>query len=86
MRLLLKGSCHREAGHEGRLGYTTHSMLCDRIRLRKKTWRSPGTVYTDQQVFERDIHVFANCELFVEPLEGQWTLRVGIGKVWSMWG
>ena len=45
--------------------------LCVRIRLRKKTWRSPGTVYTDHQVFERDIHVFANYEMFVEPLQGQ---------------
>ena len=42
-----------------------------RMRLRKKTWRSPGTVYTDAQVFEKDIHVFANYEMFVEPLEGE---------------
>ena len=42
-----------------------------RMRLRKKTWRSPGTVYLDHQVFEKDIHVFANYEMFIEPLEGE---------------
>lgn len=40
------------------------------MRLRKKTWRSPGTVYLNDQVFEKDIHVFANYEMFIEPLEG----------------
>ena len=42
-----------------------------RFRLRKKTWKSPGTVYLDHQIIERDIHVFANFEMYVEPLEGQ---------------
>ncbi len=42
-----------------------------RIRLRKKTWRSAGTVYLDDQVFEKDIHIFANFEMYVEPLKGQ---------------
>lgn len=45
-------------------------IVC-RMRLRKKTWRSPGTVYLDHQVFEKDIHVFANYEMFIEPLEGE---------------
>lgn len=42
-----------------------------RMRLRKKTWRPPGTVYLDHQIFERDIHVYANYEMFIEPLEGE---------------
>ena len=44
---------------------------CFRIRLRKKTWRSPGTIFLDQQIFEKDIHVFANYEMFIEPLESE---------------
>ena len=40
------------------------------MRLRKKTWRSPGTIYLDDQVFAKDIHVYANYEMFIEPLEG----------------
>ena len=41
------------------------------MRLRKKTWRSPGTVYLDHQIFEKDIHVFANYEMFIEPMAGE---------------
>lgn len=44
--------------------------LIFRIRLRKKTWRTAGTVYVDSQIFDKDIHVFANFEMYVEPLEG----------------
>ena len=51
----------------------TSSLYSHRMRLRKKTWRSPGTVFLDHQVFERDIHVFANYEMFIEPLEGEET-------------
>ena len=52
-------------------------QLCDilvhtcRMRLRKKTWRSPCTVFLDSQVFDRDVHVFANFEMYIECLEGK---------------
>ncbi len=46
------------------------SLYLSRFRLRKKTWKSPGTVYLDYQVIEKDIHVFSNFEMFIEPLEG----------------
>ena len=45
--------------------------LCSRIRLRKKTWRSPCTIFLDSQVFDRDIHVFANFEIYVECLDSK---------------
>ena len=41
-----------------------------RMRLRKKTWKNPGIVYLDSQVFEEDIQIFMNFELFVEELSG----------------
>ena len=41
-----------------------------RLRLRKKTWRSAGTIYLNDQVFEKQIHIFANFEMYAEPLEG----------------
>ncbi len=44
-----------------------------RFRLRKKTWKSPGTVYLDGQIIEKDIHVFPNFEMFIEPLPGNHT-------------
>ena len=42
------------------------------MRLRKKTWRSPGTIFLDSQVFDKDIHVFANFEMYIERLEGMY--------------
>lgn len=39
------------------------------MRLRKKTWRSPGTVYLDHQLIDKDIYVYAGSEMYVEPLE-----------------
>ena len=41
------------------------------MRLRKKTWRSPCTIFLDSQVFDRDIHVFANFEVYIECLDGE---------------
>lgn len=40
------------------------------MRLRKKTWRSPCTIFLDTQVFDKDIHVFANFEIYIERLDG----------------
>lgn len=57
---------------QGQSGASSEMYYCPvRMRLRKKTWRSPGTVYLDPQIFEKDIHVFANYEMFVEPLTGK---------------
>ncbi|OWF37661.1 ubiquitin carboxyl-terminal hydrolase 47-like [Mizuhopecten yessoensis] len=42
----------------------------DRCRLRKKTWKNPGTVYTDAQVYEDDLPIFANWEVFLQILDG----------------
>ncbi|XP_078614129.1 uncharacterized protein LOC144883453 [Branchiostoma floridae x Branchiostoma japonicum] len=41
----------------------------DRCRLRKKTWKSPGTIFLDWQVYEDDIPVFRNWEVFLQVLE-----------------
>lgn len=67
-------SCFKWIGTHSHMYTSTvlELMILYRMRLRKKTWRSPGTVYLDQQVFEKDIHVFTNYEMFIEPLEGQW--------------
>ena len=54
---------------------TTDSIsqtLYSRIRLRKKTWRSPATIFLDSQVFDRDIRVFSNFEMYIECLDGEW--------------
>ncbi len=60
---------------------SSHSsaLYLSRFRLRKKTWKSPGTVYLDYQVIEKDIHVFSNFEMFVEPLEGAWACVQWVG-------
>lgn len=45
-------------------------LSLDRCRLRKKTWKNPGTVYTDSQVYEDDLPIFANWEVFLQVLDG----------------
>ena len=49
---------------------------CNRLRLRKKTWRMASTIYLDHQIFEKDIHVYANFEMYIEPLKGIWMCSV----------
>ena len=46
------------------------------MRLRKKTWKSPGTVYLDHQVIDKDIHIYSgtDTEMYVEPLKGQYSI------------
>ena len=51
-------------------------FLCDfiyftRCRLRKKTWKNPGSIYLDNQVYEDDVPIFANWEVFLQILDGQ---------------
>lgn len=41
----------------------------DRCRLRKKTWKNPGSIYLDSQVYEDDVPIFANWEVFLQILE-----------------
>ena len=50
-------------------------FLCDfiyftRCRLRKKTWKNPGSIYLDNQVYEDDVPIFANWEVFLQILDG----------------
>ena len=40
------------------------------LRMRRKNWKNPGTVYVDSQVFEENIQVYASFEVFLEVLEG----------------
>lgn len=46
-------------------------LLLFSLRLRKKTWKNPGTVYVDTQTFDEDISIYANFEVFVEQLDGK---------------
>ena len=45
-----------------------------RCRLRKKTWKNPGTIYMDDQVYEDEIPIYPNWEVFLEALDGMLTL------------
>ncbi|XP_078360034.1 ubiquitin carboxyl-terminal hydrolase 47-like isoform X2 [Oculina patagonica] len=42
----------------------------ENLRMRRKNWKNPGTVYVDSQVFEQNIQVYASFEVFLEILEG----------------
>lgn len=42
----------------------------ENLRMRRKNWKNPGTVYVDSQVFEENIQVYASFEVFLEVLEG----------------
>eukprot|EP00795_Rhopilema_esculentum_P005155 gene5155-285_t len=39
------------------------------IRLRKKSWKSPSTIYSDDCEFEKDIKLTVNSEFFVEVID-----------------
>ncbi|XP_072475524.1 ubiquitin carboxyl-terminal hydrolase 47 isoform X3 [Notamacropus eugenii] len=45
-------------------------LSIDRFRLRKKTWKNPGTVFLDYHVYEEDINISSNWEVFLEALDG----------------
>ncbi|ETE71590.1 Ubiquitin carboxyl-terminal hydrolase 47, partial [Ophiophagus hannah] len=45
------------------------NLTVDRFRLRKKTWKNPGTVFLDCHVYEEDINISSNWEVFLEILE-----------------
>ena len=40
------------------------------LRMRRKNWKNPASVYVDSQVFEENIQVYASFEVFLEVLEG----------------
>jgi len=42
-----------------------------RIRLRRKTWKNPGTIYTSEMRFEDDIIMYSNWEMFIQVLDGE---------------
>ncbi|KYO22017.1 ubiquitin carboxyl-terminal hydrolase 47 isoform C [Alligator mississippiensis] len=45
-------------------------LTIDRFRLRKKTWKNPGTVFLDYHIYEEDINISSNWEVFLEILDG----------------
>ncbi|XP_077867523.1 ubiquitin carboxyl-terminal hydrolase 47-like [Saccoglossus kowalevskii] len=40
----------------------------ERCRMRKKTWKNPGTIFLNDQIYEDDIPIYSNWEIFVEIL------------------
>ncbi|KAM8940149.1 ubiquitin carboxyl-terminal hydrolase 47 isoform 2-T2 [Pelodytes ibericus] len=44
-------------------------LSIDRFRLRKKTWKNPGTVFLDYHVYENEISISSNWEVFLEVLD-----------------
>ncbi len=50
------------------------------MRVRKKVWRTPGTVYLDNLLIDKDVYLYAGSELFVEPLESESVL----GGLWGI--
>ncbi|KAJ4946982.1 hypothetical protein JOQ06_009025 [Pogonophryne albipinna] len=43
-------------------------LSIESVRLRKKTWKNPGTVFLDYHVYEEDISISSNWEVFLEVL------------------
>eukprot|EP00800_Vazella_pourtalesii_P017424 TRINITY_DN52_c0_g1_i6.p1 TRINITY_DN52_c0_g1~~TRINITY_DN52_c0_g1_i6.p1 ORF type:complete len:1401 (+),score=392.26 TRINITY_DN52_c0_g1_i6:46-4248(+) len=50
--------------------YIPEGLTYENLRLRKKTWKNPGSIYFDDQYFDKDINVFNGSEMFVEKLDG----------------
>lgn len=50
------------------------SQCVYRFRLRKKTWKNPGTVFLDYHIYEEDINISSNWEVFLEILDGNDTV------------
>ena len=55
----------------------------DRLRLRKKAWKNPGAIYIDSQVYEEDIPIFTNWEVFIEILECKSSVFIHIRLDWG---
>ena len=56
------------------------SVPLDRIRLRKRAWKNPGTIYLDDKLFNTDIPIFPNWEVILQVLDGN-DGRVGTGII-----
>ena len=41
------------------------------MRLRKKMWRSPATIFLDHMIIDKDVQVYTNCEMYIETLKGK---------------
>lgn len=46
------------------------TLAPENVRLRKKTWKNPQTIYLDNQKFDDDISLYSNWELFLQVIEG----------------
>lgn len=46
------------------------TLTPETVRLRKKSWKNPQTIYLDAQKFEDDIPLYSNWELFLQIIEG----------------
>jgi ubiquitin carboxyl-terminal hydrolase 47 len=53
------------------MSYTSINASFDRLRLRKKAWKNPGTIFRDTQLFEEDITIMSSSEIFFEILDGE---------------
>lgn len=42
------------------------TLTPETVRLRKKSWKNPQTIYLDAQKFEDDIPLYSNWELFLQ--------------------
>lgn len=45
--------------------------LCSRCRLRRCSWKNPTTIFADSKVYEEDIQVGPNWEIFLEVLDSK---------------
>ncbi|XP_076039758.1 ubiquitin carboxyl-terminal hydrolase 47-like isoform X2 [Oratosquilla oratoria] len=45
-------------------------LKVENVRLRKKSWKNPQTIYLDPQKFEDNIPLYSNWELFLQVIEG----------------
>ena len=62
-------------------------MFCSyRMRLRKKQWRNPVVIYTDEMVVGKDFQVFLNMEYFIEKLAGVSEYDAGLHVLYRGWG
>ncbi|XP_071830491.1 ubiquitin carboxyl-terminal hydrolase 47-like isoform X3 [Apostichopus japonicus] len=49
-------------------GIKSHIAI-ERLRLRQKTWKNPGTVYLNHKIYDEDIPIFTSWEAFAEILD-----------------
>ena len=47
------------------------ALPSSRIRLRKRAWKNPGTIYLDEKAFNTDIPIFPNWEVILQVLKGR---------------